>query len=158
MKIDLGKALTLFANFGILIGILLVVYELNQNTRAMQTNSYQTLLTNVTNVSLTLAENSELNRIVMIGQERPSDLTPEEWLRFSNYSTTMLAQLEYAHLEYVSGGFSDLQWSAIEPSVATVVCSPGVTRFVRESGDAWFGQPFMSYLRNNVLPDCPASD
>ena len=34
-KIDLGQAITILANFGVLIGILLLVYELNQIGIAM---------------------------------------------------------------------------------------------------------------------------
>ena len=35
-KVDLGQAITILANVGVIAGILLLAYELNQNQRMMQ--------------------------------------------------------------------------------------------------------------------------
>jgi len=38
-KIEFGQAIAVFANIGVLVGILLLAYELNQNRQMMQTTS-----------------------------------------------------------------------------------------------------------------------
>ena len=78
----LNQWLTLFANFGVLAGIIFLGFEISQNTRTMQAAAIQES-TNIAREPLYfLAGNSDIARIESLGDEDISQLNPEELQRY----------------------------------------------------------------------------
>ena len=149
-KIDAGQTLSLLANVGVILGILLLVYELNQNTAAMQGDTYQALLGSVTNISIAVAQDADLDRIVSIGNSRPTELGDEDWSRYRNYKLGQVWQFGYAYLAYDRGEMNESQWSAIVPAFSLLVCEPGFQRWWSELGSAVSAADFGEYVRDKM--------
>lgn len=145
-KPNVGQLISALANVGVLLGILLLVYELNQNTAAMQGDTYQGLLDSVTSVALTVAQDAELSRIVSVGNIQPSDLRAEDWSRYVNFKLAQVWQFQYAYLAYERTEMNELQWSAIAPAFASLACQPGFQKFWSELGPTTFAVSFQEYV------------
>ena len=59
-KLDFGQTLQLLGNLGIIVGILLLVYELNQNRHMMMAQTRNELAQEVTNILFELQNNAEM--------------------------------------------------------------------------------------------------
>ena len=64
---DIIELVGLIAIVGSLV---FLIMEVSQNTKAMHSASYQSILSNLNEQDMSLATSSELNRIVMIGEIR----------------------------------------------------------------------------------------
>ena len=62
-KLELGQTLQLLGNLGVIVGILLLVYELNQNRHMMMAQTRNELAQGVTNILFELQNNTEMAEI-----------------------------------------------------------------------------------------------
>jgi hypothetical protein len=60
-KIDLGQSIGILANIGVLIGVLLLAYELNQNRRMMRAQTRNSIAETVINLNFDRANSDELS-------------------------------------------------------------------------------------------------
>ena len=152
-KLDLGQLLQVFGNAAVVLGILLLVYELNQNTRALQSESYQFVLDGLRAGNEILATDDEFYRIFVTGVKSPSELSDEEWERFSIFLLGRLANWEYLYLMRQENSISPVAWTAFDPGFRVMVCDPGYRRFFEEYSIR-HAPAFIAYLESDVFPDC----
>ena len=107
-----GLWLSLLANFGVLIGLFVLVVELRHNTLATQA------LLNQENVSfgrdnaelLIGDENKELAEIVFRGELDPESLPPNEFDKFFLFTSWRMAMWETQFLNYDTGLIGERIW------------------------------------------------
>ena len=93
--------------FGVLAGLVFLGFEIQQNTRAVQNESYLSVMALLIDHQSTIIADEKLSRIIMTGEDSPAALSPEEWYR---YSDTMLGRLgvwEYLYLGRQEGSATD---------------------------------------------------
>jgi hypothetical protein len=139
--------------FGVLAGLIFLGYEIQQNTRAVQNESYLSIMSLLTDHMSSIVTDEDFSRIVMIGEESPSDLSTEEWYRFSQSMFSRLGVWEYLYLGRLEGTVTDATWAAYEPYFLGIVCMPGYKRWLGEHGTK-FAPAFIKYLESTVLPSC----
>ena len=139
--------------FGVLTGLVFLGFEIQQNTRAVQNESYLSIMTLLTDHMSSIVTDEDFNRIVMIGEESPSELSAEEWYRFSQSMYSRLGVWEYLYLGRLEGTITDTTWAAYEPYFLGIVCLPGYRRWLDEQGTK-FAPAFIEYLQTSVLPSC----
>ena len=108
--------LSLVANFGVLLGLGLLIIELRHNTLATQAVLHQENL-NYTREHAALLiedENKELAEIVFRGRSDPDSLSPIELTKFNVYVNYEMAGWETAFLNYDLGLTADRIWRAYD--------------------------------------------
>ena len=139
----------------VIVGSLVfLIVEVRQNTKAMHSASYQSVLNILNEQDMSLATSAELNRIVMIGESTPEDLTDEELSRFTRFALTRLGQLEFAYLSFTNETISDVDWAAIQPFVQFTMCIPGFRAIWTEYGDDAYSPVFNRFVENEILSNC----
>jgi hypothetical protein len=121
-KIDLGQTLGTVANFGVVVGIILLVFELSQNRDMMQAqirNEIATSLSGVLTPSVTDGELVERLTRTEDGEE----LTDSEEYRVFLQSELIFRYWENVHYQYRKELYDESEWAghrgAIESSVTS---------------------------------------
>ncbi len=144
----------IIASVVIVASIVYVGLEVNQNTKALQNESYQFVISGLRESNALLLADEDLNRIFEAGVSTPSSLSDEEWRKFSTFMIGRWANWEYLFLMRQEGSISPAAWSAFDPGFRVQVCAPGYLRFFEENR-LRHAPEFMEYLDNEVFPDCP---
>ena len=110
-KIDLGQAITILANAGVLAGLLLLAFELNQNhemTRAQTRSEISRQITDFLGGVAGDAELASLMRRAQAGEELTVD---EEWQYFLLWSANVRFW-ENIHYQYRQDLFDEAEFEA----------------------------------------------
>lgn len=102
--------LTLAANLGVLVGIILLVFELNQNRTMIRAQTRSALSTGIVDLFTAVAENPELaslRRRADAGEE----LTPDEKYRYEIITRAFFRYWENVHYQYRQGLYDDTEFS-----------------------------------------------
>ena len=121
-KIDLGQTIGLFANLGVLVGILLLVYELNQNREMMKAQTRHEMSQGIVDLLLTEATNPELNRILNRGLSG-EEITGAELERLEIMMSAYFRYWEDVHYQYRAGLYDDSEFSRQKQSWANLLTS-----------------------------------
>jgi len=111
-RIDLGQTVTILANLGVLIGILLLVYELGQNremVRAQTRSSVAEMLINL--LALEVGDPGIAEIQVKVGSGEP--LTPVEMERFQVLQWAYWRYRENVHYQYRNGLYDEDEYLAL---------------------------------------------
>jgi len=117
MKSDrIGLWLSLLANFGVLVGLAVLVLELRHNTLATQAALYQDGMSFAReNAALLISdENSELASIVFRGETDPGSLSPYELEKFVLFTAWRMSTWETTFLNYDEGLLNERMWTSID--------------------------------------------
>ena len=139
--------------FGVMAGLVFLGFEIQQNTRAVQNESYLSVMALLIDHQSTIIADENFSRIVMTGEDSPAELSPEEWYRFSEAMYGRLGVWEYLYLGRQEGSVTDTTWAAYEPYYLGIICKPGYKRWLGEYGTQ-FAPRFIEYLHTTVLTNC----
>ena len=137
----------------IVASLVYVGFEINQNTRALQTDSYQNVLAMISTTNHILATDEEFNRLFRAAENSPDDLSEEEWMRFVEFNLSRVGLWEYLYLGTLENSISSAAWSAFDPYFREVVCKPGHRRFFEELRSA-HSPEFIAYVETDAIPAC----
>ena len=110
-KMDLGQTFGILANLGVVVGILLLVYELNQNRQMMQAQTRSALAENLSNM-LVLQGNSPEYLAMSVKQQAGETLTPEEELMYRLNQIAYWRYRENVYYQYRRGLFEEGEYLA----------------------------------------------
>jgi hypothetical protein len=119
-KINLGQTITILANLGVIAGIVFVVFELRQNTRAVQLASAQSYLTGGSELDLRIATDAALAALLT----RSEDLQPlsgVEELQLERFTYAVLRQWETAHYLTSIGALDQQLWLAYRREIQKIL-------------------------------------
>ena len=88
----------IFASIVIVASLAYIGIELNQNTQALQQDSYQATVGTLVELDIAEATNADLSRIMLEGNSSPRELAPEEWARFVRIAYSRIGLWEYVYL------------------------------------------------------------
>ena len=109
-KIDLGQTLGVLANFGVLVGIALLVYELNQSRDMMRAQTRNELSRTV--IELTQFSSREDVRQATHKANSGERLTWEEEQLVHSWATNTLRFWENMHYQYRQGLYEEQEFQA----------------------------------------------
>ncbi len=110
-KVNVGQAMRVLANVGVLVGILLLVYELSLNRQMMKAQTRNAIAETLINLSLNQANSVELNQIelkVLAGER----LTPLEQRRHTQLWRAFFRYWENVNYQYRNGLYDDNEYFA----------------------------------------------
>jgi hypothetical protein len=127
-----NRWLTLGANIGVIVGLLLLVFEIRQNTIAVQTNARQQHFDQHTTLVLARLENPVLLQALMKGSDGLEDLSNEDRAYFIPYTVNVFRNHFIAHDLWQNGILPDSQWNTLVTSIkATFRTSKGAREYWR---------------------------
>lgn len=101
-----NRWLTLGANIGVLIGIILLLVELDQNRDMLRSQTRNELTMGIVGIMSGYAESSELSNIVARARAGET-LTPSERLQWYNAQLAMYRYWENVHYQYRMGLYDE---------------------------------------------------
>ncbi len=128
-KIDLGQTLSLIANVGVIAGILLLVYELNQNRAMMEAQVRQQISQGVADGHFAVATNPDLSEIIVDFSDRCTTMDEcesAEEFRFNQWSNATFRTWENAHYQYRRDLYDETEFSAQKESWRSILTRPGI--------------------------------
>ena len=115
-SVRIGPWLSLFANLGVLLGLVLLLVELRHNTLATQASLYQESMGFAREHAELLIgdENSELASIVFRGEANPDSLSPIELEKFVLFTAWRMNTWETTFLNYDKGLVEERIWNGVD--------------------------------------------
>ena len=106
-----NRWLTLSANLGVLVGIILLVVELDQNRDMMRAQTRNEIARATQELLTSWATSPELADIV-VRANRSEDLSPSEYYMVAVRNESMLRNLENLHYQYRQGLYDRSEFEA----------------------------------------------
>lgn len=107
----LNRWLTLGANIGVLIGIILLIVELEQNREMIRAQTRNDISQQLSNRLLLVASNNQLNSVTLRAASG-EELTAEEQRQAYLYVVANLRGWENMHYQYRQGMFDEAEFEA----------------------------------------------
>ena len=111
-NLNLGQSIGILANLGVLVGVLLLVYELNQNRALMAAQTSDSVSQAVVSALQLSAGNSELADIVGRA-DAGEDLSPTEQYQFTTYAISWFRIWENQDYQYRVGLYDESEFAAV---------------------------------------------
>ena len=105
-----NRWLTLGANFGVLIGIILLLVELDQTSTMMRAQTRNQVSQGIVDL-LSLSANNEQLASLIRRADSGEELTPNEYLQFQHRTFALFRYLENLHYQYRQGLFDEAEFS-----------------------------------------------
>ena len=138
MKVKaVNEWLSLVANLGVLLGIVVLIFELNQNTRITQITAYQDVVENITNLNSMILTDPDVARLRM-EELSGAQLSEIDEQRYAAYYRMLLRQSELAYTQY-ENGFIDRNMvrRALNPLLDHTNRSGSAARRWENSRESW---------------------
>ena len=108
-KIDVGQTITILANLGVLAGILLLVYELNQNRQMMEAQTRHEVAQGIVDQLSELALNPDLSDLEYRGRCETLE-SREDARRFFIFINSRMRYWEDVHYQYRQGLYDESEF------------------------------------------------
>ena len=108
-KLDVGQTLQLLGNAGVVAGILLLVYELNQNRAMMQSQTRSAIAEQLSNLAFQEINTAGLPEAIL-KTETGESLTALENLLVQRRETAYWRYRENVHYQYRNGLYDDSEY------------------------------------------------
>ncbi len=109
-KLDLGQSLQVLGNLGVLVGILLLVFELNQNRDMMRAQTRHELAMGIVDIQLTSASNPLI--LEAVSKQEPRFESMEMWQIASDLRFNALFRYwENVHYQFRNGLYDELEYA-----------------------------------------------
>lgn len=100
----LNRWLTLIANFGVVIGLFLLIAELNHASKLAEVDAYQTRVKDIQELGLELALSDSLANILSkVDSEGVESLSPSEFIRAQAWYSTIMRGMQGQYYQYQNG-------------------------------------------------------
>lgn len=146
-KVDLGQAVTILANLGVIAGIVFLSIELQQNTHQLKMQSYQAWQTANSEINMTVAD-PELSAIVARGHPHSSNLTQEDYIAYAMFHMSLLQMAQSTHYLYLEGSLDEELWRSEMNRAAGILSLPGVRQWWDAGGRTQLTPGFVSYIES----------
>ena len=108
---QLNKWLTLVANLSVLLGIGLVIFELNQTRDSIRAQTRSEISSKLTDLMSEVAANPQLASLVRRADDG-EELTPDEEKQYGHRSSAMFRYFENVHYQYRQGLYDESEYLA----------------------------------------------
>ena len=122
-KIDLGQALGVLANLGVIAGIVFLGIEISQNTTSIEVGAYQELTTQISRIN-EIGTQNPLPWMLATGDRTLSQLSPEEAEMASSMILLVFRHGDMAFYQYERGMLSEERLDSALAILNNSVCTP----------------------------------
>lgn len=140
--------LTLLANIGVVVGIILLGFELQQNRAATLGDTQRSLLASLHDLDAWLRDPDFAD--VVVRTERDDELTDVEARQYQAWTVDRMNLCEHVFERYRSGIMTEQYWLGWDAGCRAGMASRAA-RQVWRSTRAWYGAEFAAYVEANYF-------
>ena len=133
----------------VVVSLLYVAVQIRQNTKIVAANTIQAVSTASSDITMRLAESSELSELLTKMFSEPENLTPKESMRMELILRAAFRNYENYYYQHKRGYLEDDMWTGYRHTMLTQVAGP--------FGEAWwkthqvaFGKSFVDFVNSNI--------
>ncbi len=141
----LGAVADLLSAVAVVVSLLYVAAQVKASTRQARQDAGRDLAARVSEVSLAVASDPELGRLLVQGGADPEVLSPGDQARFRGLMNSLFRGFEQQYLLRRQGALDDESWGAVERMIRDWMALPGVQIYFRDRGD-WYTTGFLAYV------------
>ena len=135
--------LALVANFGVVIGILFLAFEIQQNSQSIQASTTLAILQETNAANMALVTDAELRAVLISGLNDPGSLNEDEQARFALVFRNYVNVFQAAHT--VRSGLPENYWPVLERANGLLARTPGGRAFYDANREI-FGPEFADFV------------
>jgi hypothetical protein len=115
--------------FFVVISIVYLAYQVRQNTTSLRTENYARALDRLSTVQSNLSSDGELNRIVVVGAQKPEALTRTERMRFTWSLYELMGAAEFVYHQAQQGALPKEVWERWKATIVWWLSNPGIQKW-----------------------------
>ena len=142
-----NRWLTLVANFAVIAGIIVLAYELQQNTQQLRTQSYQSWLAANMEINMAITE-PDLSSIIATGHPDSTRLSEDTFVSYAMLHLGMMQMAQSTHYLYLSGAIDEELWRAEINRAAGILTAPGVRQWWDAGGRTQLTPTFVEFIES----------
>lgn len=129
----------------VVVSLLYVAAQVKASTRQARQDAGRDLAARVSDISLAVASDPELGRLLVQGGADPEVLSPGDQARFRGLMNSLFRGIEQQYLLRREGALDDESWGAVERMIQDWMALPGLQIYFRDRGD-WYTTGFLEYV------------
>ena len=150
--------LTLAANIGVILGIVFLAWEIQQNTRSVETAAYQDLIARIVDLNEEVATNSELAKIILDARTK-TELTDEQYLRYFAYIASLLRHADMAYFQFEQGLISKTRLDSATAPLRSQMRTNHAKRIWNSMKEqSSFSREFVDYIDEFIMAGEPSPE
>jgi hypothetical protein len=122
-KIDLGQAIGILANLGVIAGIVFLAYEMQQNTAEIRASTLHGMTSMGSDYLIETSLDPEFNRLTRKAGEEPENLDEFELRQIRRIQRSQWQRYQAAYRHWERGSLSDNEWETYRRFICT---QPGI--------------------------------
>lgn len=142
-----NRWLTVITNIAVIAGIVFLAVELRQNTRQLETQSYQSWVAANMEINTAIAD-PELSAIVARGHPDSRNLTRDSFIAYAMFHMSMLQMSQSTHYLYLQGSLDRELWEAEMYRAAAIIAIPGVRQWWDAGGRTQLAPSFVEHVES----------
>jgi hypothetical protein len=128
-KLDLGQTVGIFANVGVIAGLVFLGYEIRQNTTQIRVQAAYSINQAVESLNQAVYQDREFADLLLRGEQSFDNLDPVEKRRLATYFFTEINLADYI-LQHQDEGLSELHFRYVDFKVGQFKSSTGRKQFI----------------------------
>lgn len=150
-KIDLGQAIQILANLGVLAGIVFLALQIRQNTNATVRTAVQSVSEGVYELNAMLVENADLRAayIAALAEGSLDDLTEDQSLQLRAYYALMVRSQQNRYQQIRLGILEDEDVYSLGRA-GNIFFRPAFREYWQSTRDRYSAE-FVEWFETNVL-------
>lgn len=129
----------------VIVSLLYVAAQVKASTRQARHDAGRDLAARVSDVSLTVASDPELGKLLVAGGADMESLAPGDQARFRALMNGLFRGFEQQYLLHREGALDEETWAAVERMTRDWVALPGVQTYFRDRG-GWYTDSFLAHV------------
>jgi len=147
---DLGNVGELIGAIGVIVSLVFVGFQIQRNTKALQTANRETSVTRTIETTRYLA-GSEVSELYLSGLSDFHGLPKSEKFQVSMIFLSQVTDWLDQYHKYIEAQMAEDIWLANVHNMKLVLNSPGCKQWLDSSGSKSVSGEFMSYVQKEIL-------
>ncbi len=148
MKLNKSKQwLALLANIGVVAGIVFLAFELQQNNKQLELQSYQSWVAANLEINAALTDPA-LSEIVAMGHLNSANLSSGSFVAYAMLNMSVMQMAQSTDYLYRSGSLDRELWDAEMNRAAGILAFPGVRQWWDAGGKTQLTPSFVDFLES----------
>lgn len=148
MKLDKSNQwLALLANIGVVAGIIFLAFELQQNNKQLELQSYQSWVAANLEINAALT-NPALSEIMARGHLNSVNLSNESFIAYAMLNMSVIQMAQSTDYLYRAGSLDKELWEAEMNRAAGILAFPGVRQWWEAGGRTQLTPSFVEFLES----------
>jgi hypothetical protein len=127
-KIDVGQAIAILANIGVIAGIAFLALEVRNSRIATLAQTQDSIADGFITLNMATISNPEIGATFQKGLYQPEELSEMEAIRFSMHMRALFNQFRRIFQLYEAGLIDESSWALYATEAFTFLSSPGGQR------------------------------